>query len=432
VTHPNILYLHSHDTGRAIQPYGYAVPTPNLQKLAEEGVLFRQAFNVAPTCSPSRAGLVTGMCAHSSGMIGLAHRGFSLFDYDRHIVHALRTAGYRSTLIGVQHVAAKPETIGYDEVVGVASNHVCDVTPAAVEWLRGEPEGPFFLAVGFQETHREFIAAGPDEDERYTRSPTHLPDTPETRRDMAEFAATARVLDGGMGAVLDALDGAGLAENTLVICTTDHGMAFPGAKCNLTDHGIGVMLMMRGPGGFTGGRVCDAMVSHMDLFPTLCDLTGIEPPAWLQGTSIMPLIRGETDEVNARIYADVTYHATYEPLRCVRTKRWKYIRRFQARQGPVLSNCDPSISKDIWMAHGWTETPPEMEQLYDLVYDPNEVRNLVDAPEYTSVLERLRADLAAWMERTDDPLLDGDVPPPPGAVYNHPDAISHREPLLGG
>src|SRR5947207_3061874 len=81
---PNILYLHSHDTGRYIQPYGYAVPTPNLQKLASEGFLFRRAFDAAPTCSPSRAALLTGHCPHENGMLGLAHRGFSLNDYNQH------------------------------------------------------------------------------------------------------------------------------------------------------------------------------------------------------------------------------------------------------------------------------------------------------------------------------------------------------------
>src|ERR1044072_7107049 len=114
---PNILYLHSHDTGRYIQPYGFEVPTPNLQKLAGEGVLFRQAFNAAPTCSPSRASLLTGHCPHTNGMLGLAHRGFSLKDYRQHILHTLRPHGYRSTLIGVQHIARDPAVIGYDEIV---------------------------------------------------------------------------------------------------------------------------------------------------------------------------------------------------------------------------------------------------------------------------------------------------------------------------
>src|SRR5439155_17241386 len=122
-----------------------------------------------------------------------------------------------------------------------------------------------------------------------------LPDTYETRRDMGGFKASARSLDQGIGAVLDALDANGLSDNTLVICTTDHGIAFPRMKCNLTDHGIGVMLIMRGPGGFTGGKVSDSLVSHIDLFPTIFDLMNIDRPGCLQVMSILYLIHCEAE-----------------------------------------------------------------------------------------------------------------------------------------
>ena len=116
MSRPNILYVHSHDTGRYVQPYGHAVETPNIQRLAEAGIPFRRAFSAAPTCTPSRASLLTGQWAHSAGMMGLAHRGFSLNDLNQHLIHTLRRAGYASALIGVQHVAKEPAQIGYDEV----------------------------------------------------------------------------------------------------------------------------------------------------------------------------------------------------------------------------------------------------------------------------------------------------------------------------
>lgn len=426
---PNILYIHSHDTGRYVQPYGHAVPTPNIQRLAEQAVLFRQAFCVAPTCSPSRAGLLTGQCAHSSGMIGLAHRGFGLRDYRQHLVHTLRGAGYRSTLIGVQHVAAQAQTIGYDEVVPLQSSRAEHVAPAAARFLSGAPQEPFFLSVGFSETHRVFHEPGPAEDARYCLPPVPLPDTPETRRDMAAFKASARVLDTGIGRVLDALETSGLAENTLVICTTDHGIAFPHMKCNLTDHGIGVMLIMRGPGGFTGGMVCDALVSQVDIFPTLCDLIGIQPPSWLQGRSILPLVRGQAREINEEVYAEITYHAAYEPQRAVRTRRWKYIRRFEDRGHPIFPNCDDSPSKEVLLCHGWRERRPDMEQLYDLAFDPDEAYNLAGDPTHKPVLDDMRARLERWMRQTADPLLGGPVPAPRGARVNDPDGLSPNEPV---
>ena len=132
---PNILYLHSHDTGRYVQPYGHPVPTPNIQRLADQGLLFRQAFCGAPTCSGSRAVLLTGQWAHVNGMIGLAHRGFRLHDYRHHLVHTLRGAGYWSGLVGEQHLSVEPEVLGYDAVGEVDSTHVESVVPATRELL---------------------------------------------------------------------------------------------------------------------------------------------------------------------------------------------------------------------------------------------------------------------------------------------------------
>jgi len=425
---PNILYLHSHDTGRYVQPYGYAIPTPNIQRLAEEGVLFREAFSEAPTCSASRACLLTGQYAHSNGMLGLAHRGFSLLDYRHHILHTLRKIGYYSALIGEQHISKEAGIIGYDKVFNLVTNHVASVAPLATDILRNTPPQPFFLSVGFFETHRAFFEPISPEEADYCRPPRTIPDTPETRLDMAAFKASAQSLDRGVGTVLAALDAEGLADNTLIICTTDHGLAFPGMKCTLTDHGTGVMLMMRGPGGFVGGKTYDAMVSHIDLFPTICDLLQIERPEWLQGKSLMPLVQNKVQQINEEIFAEATYHAAYEPQRAVRTTRWKYIRRFGDRRTPVLCNCDDSPSKTLFMQYGWKDRFIASEQLYDLIFDPNEACNLVNDPSLSTVLEEMRTRLNHWMRTTDDPLLRGPVPAPAGAELNDPDQVSSNEP----
>src|SRR3954469_7935102 len=271
---PNIVYLHSHDTGRYVQPYGHQVATPNIQRLADQGVLFRKAFAAAPICSGSRASLLTGQASHSSGMLGLAHRGFRLVDYDHHLVHTLHDANYWTALIGEQHVSADPAEIGYDPCVEVDSHHASEVAPATVALLADSPRRPFFLSVGFFETHREYFAPTSARDALYSLPPENLPDTPETRRDMAAFKQSARSLDQGVGAVLNALDEHDVAEDTLVILTTDHGLPFPGAKASLLDRGIGVLLIIRGPGGFHGGKVSDALVSQIDLYPTICEIAG--------------------------------------------------------------------------------------------------------------------------------------------------------------
>jgi N-sulfoglucosamine sulfohydrolase len=425
---PNILYIHSHDTGRVVQPYGFQVPTPNIQLLADQGVLFREAFCAAPTCSGSRASLLTGLYCHNNGMLGLAHRGWKLNDYGQHWVHALRGAGYRSTLIGEQHISVDPGVIGYDEIVPVDTNHAEYVAPLTIEALREASSQPWFMSVGFFETHRDFFAPTSVRDTLYSLPPPNLPDVPVTRKDMAAFKASARSLDHGIGAVLHALHDFGLVENTLVLCTTDHGVAFPGAKATLFDRGLGVMMLMRGPGGFSGGKVVDAQVSHLDVYPTLCELAGVQAPDWLQGTSLMPLVRGEAERLHEAIFAETTYHAAYQPHRAIRTDRWKYIRRFDNYPHPVLANCDDSESKELLVEAGWGDQIVPEEQLYDLVLDPAEAANLVGDEAHAEVRGELRARLEAWMRETDDPLLEGPVPPPPGAIVNEPWQLSPDDP----
>jgi N-sulfoglucosamine sulfohydrolase len=261
--------------------------------------------------------------------------------------------------------------------------------------------------------------------------PAPIPDTQQTRRDMASYKASARVLDAGIGTLLRELETSGLAANTLVICTTDHGIPFPEMKCSLRDGGIGVMLMMRGPGGFSGGKVVDSMVSHIDLFPTICDVAGVAKPSWLQGRSLNPLIRGEVAKVRDEVFAEVNYHAAYEPKRAVRTERHKYIRHFDKRGKPVLPNCDDGLSKSLWLDAGWSTQPVPEEELYDLIFDPNETRNLAGDPKHRDAHKDMASRLDRWRRETDDPILKGPIPLPPGAKVNDVDGASPKEPVKG-
>ncbi len=190
---------------------------------------------------------------------------------------------------------------------------------------------------------------------------------------------------------------------------------------------MGVSLIMRGPGGFSGGKVVDAMVSHIDIFPTICDLLDIEHPAWLEGKSMMPVIRGAAAEINEQIFGEVNYHAAYEPKRAVRTRRWKYIRHFDGRQNPNLPNCDDGPSKSLWLEYGWRQRPVAAEQLYDLMFDPHERRNAAGDAAASGVLAEMRGRLDRWMKATRDPLLTGPVKAPPGATANDPEGTSPKE-----
>lgn len=432
----NILYLHSHDTGRCIEPYGYPVRTPNLLRLAEQGVTFRRNFCANPTCSPSRAALLTGQYPHTNGMLGLAHRGFDLYDMQQHLASSLpERAGHHSALCGVQHEIThdRIRELGYQTLIEPEddpdrpNDHYAPTARGAARWIREHASEPFFLSVGFAKPH---MYRGPAKDARFVAPPPGLPDAPETREHAAVTHAGIEAMDRAMGQVLDALDDAGLAERTLVVCTTDHGLAFPERKCTLHDGGLGVFAIWRGPGGFAGGKTIDALTSHVDFAPTLFDALGIEPPGGYQGVSLLPLVTGERERVRDAVFGEINYHAAYQPERCVRTERWKYVRRFNHRTRRVLPNCDESPSKSLLLDHGWGDQPVAEEELFDTALDPEERRNLLDAegqPRHAShrdTVAQMRHRLLTWMEETEDPLRRGYVEPPAGATVNDPDMVS--------
>jgi N-sulfoglucosamine sulfohydrolase len=363
-------------------------------------------------------------------MTGLAHRGWQLADYGRHIVHSLRESGYWSALIGEQHLSLHPDVLGYDHVVDIGTTRVHSIAPAALQLLRTGPPRPFFLSIGFFETHREFFEPSSVRDALYGAPRSQLPETPATRTDMAAFKASARSLDQGVGAVLHGLDEAGLADDTLVVLTTDHGLPFPGAKGTLSDRGLGVMLIIRGPGGFHGGHVTDSLTSHVDLYPTLLELAGAPVPADTHGRSLLALVRKQATSVRDELFAELTYHAAYDPQRAIRTDRHKLIRHFDDRLEPVLPDVDDSPSKSLLIDAGWGSHPRPRLELYDLIMDPGEMRNLAGEPAFAHLQEELDRRLQEWMVKTDDPLLDGPVPVPPGAFVNDPTGVSATEPFL--
>jgi arylsulfatase A-like enzyme len=215
-----------------------------------------------------------------------------------------------------------------------------------------------------------------------------------------------------------------------VVLTTDHGLPFPGAKGTLSDRGLGVMLIVRGPGGFHGGHVTDALTSHVDLYPTLLELAGAPIPSDTHGRSLLPLAHKQATGVRDELFAELTYHAAYDPQRAIRTERHKLIRHFGDRLEPVLPNVDDSPSKALLIDAGWGSHPRPRLELYDLIMDPGEMRNLADDPTSAPLREELDWRLQDWMMQTADPLLDGPVPVPAGAFVNDPAGVSATEPYV--
>ena len=395
---------------------------------------FRNAFSAAPTCSPSRSALLTGLSPHANGMVGLAHRGFRLEDYSRHLVRLFREAGYRTALCGVQHVAPRKEEIGYDEILDERTDYFARAPFSPEEWdLQNaeraatyikEATEPFLLSYGLLTTHRPF-PKGPGK--ALPMPPPPLPDTPDTRRDMAQFCEGLRVVDRCFGGIFDALREADQWENTAILITSDHGAPFPRMKATLRDGGISVSLLLRIPGVAETGETQDALVSQVDLYPTLLELAAIVPPE-SEGDSLLPLLRGETKDHREAIFGETNYHAVYEPARAVRTSRYKLLRRYGDRHTPAPANVDDSRTKELYRNAGYFRRRLPREGLFDLLLDPLEERNLIGQEEYAKEETDLRTRLEQWMTKTDDPLLSGPVPRPEGSRLNLPDAYSAEEP----
>ncbi|MDD4888810.1 MAG: sulfatase [Phycisphaerae bacterium] len=426
---PNILLIITHDSGRHFGCYGATIETPNIDRIGHEGVLFENAFCSAPQCSPARGSMLTGLCPHRNGLIGLTHRGFRLHADVPRLPALLATAGYHTLLFGLHHEEPDAHQMGYRRVLGGPDRTIRDVLPEVEAFLASQPPQPFFACVGFSESHRPFDPArypmdNPDE----MIVPEWLPDEPAVRTDVAELNGTIRGVDEAVGRIDSGLAAAGLANNTLLVYTTDHGTAFPYAKATLFDAGLGVALVARGPGGFIGGRTVHELVGMMDLTPTLLEVAGANVPDNLDGRSVLPLLAaGQSVEWRGEIFAEQTYHAAYDPMRSVRTERFKYIRSFEPRPILFAPNVDESPSKALLMKRNLYRQPRAAEMLFDLQDDPAEQHNLAEDPNFAHALSDLRARLLAWMERSDDPLLAGVVPPPPGARVTPAGAIKPEQ-----
>jgi arylsulfatase A-like enzyme len=429
-TRPNVLLLHCHDLGQFLHCYGIkTVQTPNLDRLAEQGVLLERCFCAAPQCSPSRASMFTGRYPHSNGVMGLTHADFAwdLHQDEMHLGQILKAAGYSTAGVGVIHeTRSGPARIGLDDYSPKARAQAAAAEAILrLERFARSPEQPFYMQVGFTEPHR-LPAAKPTEDLGFIDQdvnpddslgvtvPSYLRDTPGTRVEIAELQGAVRHADQHMGRILSALDDLKLASHTLVIFTTDHGIALPRAKCSVYEPGLQVASIWRLPSrqGWHGGIRKREMISNVDYVPTILDALSLAPPANVQGRSFAPLLDGRAYTPREVIFGELTYHDYYDPRRSLRTETHKLIVNFSS--APAFM--DPSQS---WRPRSDTVVPPNHAlayhpplELYDLRDDPGETRNLATLPAYAPVLGDLQARLAKHLKGTGDPILDGAVTNP--------------------
>lgn len=422
---PNVLLVHWHDLGRRLGAYGVeGVTSPNADRLAAEGLRFDCAFAAAPVCSPSRGALFTGRYPHANGLMGLSNLGWEYGPGERTLPELLAGAGYRTALIGLQHESWHASGLGYEELHCIGESIVSDfrycdaVAEAAEAWLEraGADRGrPFFASVGFWETHRPYPP------ERYEPAdpesvsvPGHLPDNRWTRDDLAAFQGSIATADAALGRVLAAVDRAGLRDDTWVVFTTDHGIAYPGAKCTLYDPGIGVTLLMRPPAAWASAPrgPTERLWSHVDFLPTVLEALGVAVPANVQGQSHAGWLRGGESPLREHVFAENTFHDRYDPTRAIRSERFKYIRSAEERPQLVLPQ-DFAGAAVAWGLGSDHLRHRPAEELYDLEADPLERRNLAGDPACADTRAGLADELDRWQRETGDPLLDGPVEAPP-------------------
>ncbi|AQT67661.1 Arylsulfatase [Anaerohalosphaera lusitana] len=421
---PNFLMITCHDLGQHLGCYGIKeVESPNIDRLASRGVRFANMFSTSAVCSPARGALHTGRYPQTNGLMGLTHAPWwwKFKNGETHAAQMFRKAGYDTCLCGLQHIfgAGEAGRYGYDKVLG-RKKGAEETVQVSSEFLvnRKADDSPFFLKVGFFEVHRR---GGSFKHREYDPAkPVHVPgylaDTPVMREDLGRFQEEIRYFDSCVGRILDSLQKSQCAENTIVVFTSDHGIPYPGAKWTIRDAGIEVPLIMYMPGGaLSGGKVCDAMISHVDVLPTLLDMAEIDKPANLEGVSFADYLAGRSDaKPREEIFAQFTPAMFRDnESRCVRTEKYKLVRFFSAgRCVKYPIDVDPvryAMHKER-AATNWKPRP--FVQLFDVQNDPDELNDIGGEKGNAEIVRDMSRKLYAWMKAVDDPILKGPMESP--------------------
>jgi N-sulfoglucosamine sulfohydrolase len=425
----NILLLVADDLGRQVGCYGDKVAkTPNINALAAGGTRFTNAFASVASCSPSRATMLTGLPTHQCGQYGLAHATHNAHTFRdvQSVPKLLKAAGYRTGVIAKLHVQP-PEIYPWDAEIRANGRNGIAVAAEAKKFVTESGDKPFFLLVGFTDPHRAkqgFDSAATFKgipqvqfDPKDVPIPYHLSDTPEVRADLADYYGSIARLDFGVGAVLKALKDSNQADNTLVIFLSDNGIPFPGAKTTLYDAGVHLPLIIHDPTAKTKGTASQAMVSWTDLAPTVLDWAGVKSAPAMAGKSLLPILGQEDAKERDTVFGSHQFHeiTMYYPVRMIRTRQYKYLLNL-AHQMPY------PFASDIYNSPSWQDVlrrndkmlgkrPVESfinrprHELYDIVKDPNELKNLADDHAFAGIRKELQVKLREWQTATKDPWL---------------------------
>lgn len=438
----NVVLFVTDDQGQDAGCYGNPViKTPNMDALAKDGTLFRKAFATTASCSASRSVILSGLHNHRNGHYGHQHayHKFSSFPNIQTLPVLMEKAGYRTARIGKYHVAPE-EVYRFQHALKGNPRSPVEMANNSEEFITQKKDEPFFLYFCTSDPHRgggrvEESAYKPDRfgnrpngypgvteveyDPKDVIVPPFLPDTPTCRAELAQYYQSVSRIDQGLGRLIEILKKAGVYDDTLIIYISDHGIAFPGGKTTTYDPGLLSPCIVRNPYAEKRGHECDAMVSWIDLTPSILDFSKATPKNYqFHGRSFIPVLEQTKTDGWESINASHTFHeiTMYYPMRVVRDRKYKLIWNL-AHQMPY------PFASDLWAAPTWQDVYKKgMDslygkrtvrdyihraefELYDLESDPHEVKNLADNSDYADILKMMKADLKTFQQRTQDPWI---------------------------
>ncbi len=426
---PNIVLFVADDLGATdMALYGNPmVRTPNIDKLAKESLLFTHAFASSPTCSPSRASFLTGLMPFRNG----AHENHAgINEGIKTLPKYLNEIGYRTAIAGKYHIGPK-DSYPFEMINGTnvrEPGHEDDgvlwtdlkIGPVD-EWLStvsNKNGSPFLLVVNDHSPH-VFWPENAEYKAKEVRVPSKHIDTDETREARAKYYTDITKMDSNLGQLMASLRLHNLLDNTIVIFTADQGPQWPFGKWSLYDYGIRVPLLVRWPGTTDGATETEAMVSLVDLMPTILEMAGgrvPKEPQQIDGRSFLPVLKGEKSEHRDKVYATHTgdNNMNRSPIRMVRGKRYKYILNL-APEIKYTTHMDRVRKEGYWPSWEAKSFRDEhaasvlyryhnhpKEEIYDILADPEERINLASDSQYKEVLKGLRTEMAQWREQQDD------------------------------
>lgn len=430
---PNILLITADDLGKNLSCYGdEVIQTPNIDGLAQNGLIFNNGYVTQSSSSPSRSSILTGLYPHANGHIGLANHGFKINDEKLDNIPAyLNKKGYRNGIIGKLHVSpASIFPFDYSRQDVHETRDMELVVDRVEEFISLSSEKPFFLYLNYFDPHAPLLQKVNNRPEKVFEVSDVKPfdyqgvdDVKQLQR-IADYYSCVKRLDEGIGLLLKKIKELDVLKNTVVIFVGDNGAPFTRGKGACYESSVNVPFLISWPQKIKVNSKSDALVSTVDIFPTIIDILGNNIPENIQGRSLLPILNETSESIRDNLFTEFNYHGKmldhFFPRRTIRNKQYKLILNLAANYIPNgLTGVDGDTSfnmsqqskyNDTWVqkVYNRLKSPPEIE-FFDLINDPFEKNNLSEKTEYKEIIAEMKKQLEDWMTATNDPYNSEEV-----------------------